>query len=74
MQHAPLIRSWKRRSNRAVLAGLVMMAVALLVSSWELVPDLVTTVAAIAGFLILMYGVHLAWLVFYEREPDGPSS
>jgi hypothetical protein len=50
------------------------MAVALLVSSWELVPDLVTTVAAIAGFLILMYGVHLAWLMFYEREPDGPSS
>ena len=69
-----LIRFRKRRSNRAVLAGLMLMAVALLVSSWELVPDLVTTVAAIAGFLILMYGVHLAWLMFYEREPDGPSS
>jgi hypothetical protein len=74
MQDAPPIRSWKRRSNRAVLAGLTLMAVALLVSSWELVPDVVTTVAAIAGFLILMYGVHLAWLAFYEREPDGPSS
>jgi hypothetical protein len=74
VQNAPPIRSWKRRSNKAVLAGLVLIAVALLVSSWELVPDLVTTVAAIAGFLILMYGVHLAWLVFYEREPDGPSS
>ena len=74
MQDAPPIRSWKRRSNRAVLAGLMLMAVALVVSSWELVPDVVTTVAAIAGFLILMYGVHLAWLAFYEREPDGPSS
>jgi Flp pilus assembly protein protease CpaA len=74
MQDAALIRFRKRRSNRAVLAGLMLMAVALLVSSWELVPDLVTTVAAIAGFLILMYGVHLAWLMFYEREPDGPSS
>ena len=74
MQDAAPIRSWKRRSNRAVLVGLFVMAVALLVSSWELLPDLATTVAAIAGFLILMYGVHLAWLVFYEREPDGPSS
>jgi hypothetical protein len=74
VQDAPPIRNWKRRSNKAVLVGLVLMAVALLVSSWELLPDLVTTVAAIAGLLILMYGVHLAWLVFYEREPDGPSS
>jgi Flp pilus assembly protein protease CpaA len=74
MQDARLIRSRKRRSNRAVLAGLLLMAVALVVSSTKLAPDLATTVAAIAGFLILMYGVHLAWLVFYEREPDGPSS
>jgi hypothetical protein len=74
MQDAALIRSRKRRSNRAVLAGLLLMSVALLVSSWELAPDIATTVAAIAGFLILMYGVHLAWLMFYEREPDGPSS
>ena len=74
MQDARLIRSRRRRSNRAVLAGLLLMTVALLVSSRDLAPDLVTTVTAIAGFLILMYGVHLAWLVFYEREPDGPSS
>jgi hypothetical protein len=74
MQDVPSIRSWKRRSNRAVLAGSSLIAVALLVSSWELLPDLATTIAAIGGFLILMYGVHLAWLVFYEREPDGPSS
>jgi hypothetical protein len=74
MQDARLIRSRKRRSNRAVLAGLLLMAAALVVSSTKLAPDLATTVAAIAGFLILMYGVHLAWLMFYEREPDGPSS
>jgi hypothetical protein len=74
MQDARLILSRRRRSNRAVLAGLLLMAAALLVSSWQLVPDLATTVVAIAGFLTLMYGVHLAWLVFYEREPNGPSS
>ena len=74
MQDARQIRSRRRRSNRAVLAGLLLMAVALVVSSTKLAPDLATTVAAIAGFLILMYGVHLAWLMFYEREPDGPSS
>jgi hypothetical protein len=74
MQDAALILSRKRRSNRAVLAGLLLMSVALLVSSWGLAPDIATTVAAIVGFLILMYGVHLAWLMFYEREPDGPSS
>ena len=74
MQDARLIRGRKRRSNRAVLAGLLLMAVALVVSSTKLAPDLATTVVAIAGFLIFMYGVHLAWLMFYEREPDGPSS
>jgi hypothetical protein len=74
MQDAGLIRRRKRRSNQAVLAGLLLIAAALVVSSTKLAPDLVTTVAAIAGFLILMYGVHLAWLIFYEREPDGPSS
>ena len=68
------IRRRKRRSNRAVLGGLFLIAVALLVSSVELAPPLMSTVAAIVGFLLVMYGVHLAWLVFYDREPDGPSS
>jgi hypothetical protein len=27
-----------------------------------------------SGSGLLMYGVHVAWLVFYERDPDGPSS
>jgi hypothetical protein len=50
------------------------MTVALLVSSWELAPPMATTAAAIAGCLLLMYGVHLGWLVFYDRESDGPPS
>jgi hypothetical protein len=74
MQGAADARGRKRRSNRAVVAGLSLIAVALLVSSWRLVPDFVTTAAAIVGFGLLTYGVHLAWLVFYDREPDGPAS
>jgi len=68
------IRGRKRRSNRSVLGGTCLMAVSLLVSSRELAPPMATTVAAIAGFLLLMYGVHLGWLVFYDRESDGPPS
>ena len=74
MQGAAEIRRRKRRSDRAVVAGLSLIGIALLVSSRELAPALATTLAAMVGFGILMYGVHVAWLVFYEREPDGPSS
>ena len=74
MQGAAEVHRRKRRSNRAVLAGLSLIVVALLFSSRELAPAVATTLAAIVGFGLLMYGVHVAWLVFYEREPDGPSS
>jgi hypothetical protein len=74
MQDAAEIRRRKRRSDRAVVAGLSLIVVALLVSSRELAPALATTLAAIIGFGLLMYGVHVAWLVFYDREPEGPSS
>ena len=74
MQDAAEIRRRKRRSDRAVVAGLSLIVVALLVSSRELAPALATTLAAIVGFGLLMYGVHVAWLVFYDREPEGPSS
>ena len=74
MQGAAEIRRRKRRSNRAVVAGLSLIVVALLLSSQEVAPAVATTLAAIVGFGFLMYGVHVAWLVFYEREPDGPSS
>jgi hypothetical protein len=67
-----VVRTRKRRCTRAVLGGLVVMAVALLLSGRRLAPDLLTTAAAIGGFGMVMYGVHLGWLVFYEQEPDGP--
>jgi len=74
MQDVAEVHGRKRRSDRAVLGGLCLIGFALLVSSLDLVPPLATTIGAIAGFLLVMYGVHLAWLVFYEREPEGPSS
>jgi Flp pilus assembly protein protease CpaA len=64
----------KRRSNRAVLAGVCLMAVALLASAVQIAPSLATTAGAVAGFVLLMYGVHVGWLVFYDRESDGPPS
>jgi hypothetical protein len=74
MQDAAEIRGRKRRANRAVLIGVSLMAVAMLVSSWNLAPPIATTVAAIVGFGLVSYGVHVAWLIFYDREPEGPSS
>jgi hypothetical protein len=74
MQDAAQIHRRKRRSNRAVLAGLCVMTLALLISYWGIAPPLATTVVAMAGFVLLMYGVHVGWLLFYDREPDGPSS
>jgi len=74
VQDAAQIRSRKRHSNRAVLGGAALMALALMASAWDLAPALATTFAAIAGFMLVMYGVHVGWLVFYEREPDGPAS
>jgi membrane protein YqaA with SNARE-associated domain len=67
-----VIRARKRRCTRAVLAGLVVMALALLLSGLDLAPDLLTTFAGIAGFSLVMYGVHLGWVIFYDRETDGP--
>jgi hypothetical protein len=72
MQDPDQIRRRKRRSTKAVLAGLSLMAVALLVSMLRLLPDGATTLAGILGFCLVMYGVHLGWVIFYEREPDGP--
>ncbi|CAA9387560.1 MAG: hypothetical protein AVDCRST_MAG75-1370 [uncultured Propionibacteriaceae bacterium] len=63
----------KRRANRAVLGGLCLMAAALCASSMGFAQR-ATTAAAIAGFVLLMYGVHLGWSVFYDSESDGPPS
>ena len=72
MEDPEAIRARKRRCTHAVLAGLVVMAVALLLSGLGLAPDLLTTATAIIGFSLVMYGVHVGWVIFYDREPDGP--
>lgn len=64
----------KRRCSRAVIAGCSLMGVALLLSAHEVGPPVATTVGAVIGFLLLLYGVHVGWLVFYDRDADGPSS
>jgi hypothetical protein len=74
MQDTAEIGRRKRRADRAVSIGLCLMIIAMLVSSRDLAPPIATTVAAIVGFGLLSYGVHVAWLVFYDREPEGPSS
>lgn len=66
------IRRRKRRSNRAVLGGAVSMVMAVLVDGTHLVPLLATTAEAVIGLVLLMYGVHVGWLIFYDSEPDGP--
>lgn len=68
------IRNRKLRSNRAVLVGLLLMVIALLASAYGIAPQLLTTAAAVVGFGYLLYGVHVGWTIFYDREPDGPSS
>ncbi len=72
MEDPEVIGARKRRCTRAVLTGLAVMAVALLLSSLRLAPDLLTTGAAIVGFSLVAYGVHLGWVIFYDRETDGP--
>jgi hypothetical protein len=72
MQDPDEIRRRKRRSTRAVIAGLSLMTMALLVSGLHLLPDAATTFAAIVGFSSVMYGVQVGWVIFYERESDGP--
>jgi hypothetical protein len=72
MQDPDGIRRRKRRCTEAVLAGLSLIGVSLLVSALRLLPDQVTTVAAIVGFSLVAYGVHLGWVIFYEGESDGP--
>ena len=74
MQDPSEVRRRKRRCNGAVLGGLLLMLLAGLVDSWRVAPLAATTFAGIAGFALVMYGVHLGWLVFYESESDGPPS
>lgn len=74
MQDPAQVRRRKRISNRTVFTGSCWMVVALVASAADLVPPLATTLLALAGFVLLVYGVHVGWLIFYEGDPDGPSS
>lgn len=74
MQDAAEVSRRKRRSSRAVLAGISLIATAVTLSLWPFAPPITTTVGAVTGFALVMYGVHIGWLVFYDRESDGPSS
>lgn len=74
MADAEEIRTRKRRSNRAVVVGVALMFLGLVGSISGVAPELLATAAAVAGFANLMYGVHVGWQVFYDREPDGPAS
>ena len=50
------------------------MAVALLLSAYDVGPPITTTVGAVVGFVLLLYGVHVGWLIFYDRDNDGSPS
>jgi hypothetical protein len=73
--HQPAdVKRLKRRSSRAVIAGVVEMAVSMVVSVLRMAPPVVTTVGWLVGFALILYGVHVGWMIFYDREPEGPSS
>ncbi len=74
MADAGAIRAMKLRSNRCVVIGVVLMVLGLVASASDAAPELLATVAAILGFAQLMYGVHVGWQIFYDRESDGPAS
>jgi hypothetical protein len=50
------------------------MALGLLSSAKGLGPQFAATIVAAVGLVFVVYGVHVGWLVFYDRDPDGPSS
>ncbi|WP_375426382.1 hypothetical protein [uncultured Friedmanniella sp.] len=74
MQHPAEVWRRKRRSSRAVIAGVVEMVVSMVLSVLQMAPPLVTTIGWLIGFVLVLYGVHVGWLIFYDRDPDGPSS
>ena len=59
-----------RRSLLAFLGGLGLVGLSVLASLTRVVPDLITTVAAIVGVAGMIYGVATGMLVVINREPD----
>ena len=59
-----------QRSWIAFLGGIGLVGGAVLASLMSLVPDLITTVAAIVGVTGMIYGVVTGMLVVLNRDPD----
>jgi hypothetical protein len=64
------LRRANQRSWIAVLGGLGLVGVAILASLTRVIPDPITTVAAIVGVAGMIYGVATGMLIVLNREPD----
>jgi uncharacterized membrane protein HdeD (DUF308 family) len=64
-------RRTSRRSWVALAAGIVLIAGAVFLSMRRLASDVLTTVAGIAGFLAICYGLVIQVMALLNnREPD----
>lgn len=64
------LRRASQRSWIAFLGGLGLVVVAVLASLTRVAPDLITTVAAIAGVAAMIYGLATGILLILDRTPD----
>jgi hypothetical protein len=64
------LRRASQRSWIALLGGLGLVSVAILASLTSVLPDLITTVAAIMGVAGMIYGVATGALIVLNHEPD----
>lgn len=62
--------SAKRRGTAAGVGGLVLIAVGVIFSLRDWLPDGVTTILALLGLATLIYGVAVGVQIVLEREPD----
>lgn len=64
--------SWsaKRRATVAGVIGLVLIAVGVLLSLRDWLTDAMTTVIAIIGVAVFLYGLATGIQVVLEKEPD----
>jgi hypothetical protein len=61
----------RRRGSIALAVGIVLISSAVLLSIKRLAPDVITTVAGIAGVLAICYGlVTQVTALLNNREPD----
>jgi hypothetical protein len=64
------LRRARQRSWAAFLGSIGLVVGAVLASMTRVVPDLVTTLAGMAGVAAIIYGVSTGVLVVLNREPD----